>query len=308
MRALSYSHWIGVLASIIGIVTPVIILFKEPKNEMLFAYAITTSVVIFILCENLYLKKYWRKKKKYPEIFNILNGAFAYLNQLPNTDMADKALIKNLFIQSCTKMAEAFSKITDTSCSVALKVIHGDFRTKGYEKTAIDTFVRDSTSLGVRDKTVYQSPMVIEENTDFKEICNNIKNGHKDVRHYFSNNLILDALKGYKNSRFGREFYDYIKKNSKSNGYRVVKKIWNLQYKSTIVVAIYPFDPDHEHELTGFLCIDSPRTNVFSKYDLQILYGIADTLFNYRNYIKAYYEEESNLKIVLKRNSHAEPA
>ncbi|MEI9810730.1 MAG: hypothetical protein WDO16_24235 [Bacteroidota bacterium] len=131
--------------------------------------------------------------------------------------------------------------------------------------------------------------MIIEENSDFKEICQHIKKGQPDNRHYFSNNLLKSALNGYKNSRFDTGFYNLIEKNKSYATYQLIKKYWSLEYKSTIVVAIYPLHPDTEQELIGFLCIDAPVINAFLEYDREILSGLADCFFRYRNYIRACY-------------------
>jgi hypothetical protein len=52
--------------------------------------------------------------------------------------------------------------------------------------------------------------MTLEENSDFKQIVQQLEGG-SPVSYFFSNNLPKDALHGYKNSRFGHEFYQAIK-------------------------------------------------------------------------------------------------
>lgn len=281
------------IASIIGIATPFVPLVQERKYEVIFAISIGFTAMLFIIGENLYLKKHWRRKKRYPEVFKILNAAFAPLNELTRTDKTNAKQIIALFKQCCDKIAEAFTKLTGTNCSVAIKVTRGDFKTQGYD-IAIDTFVRDGNSMYARSNTPYQSPMTLEENSDFKLIYQNIKNGNKSERHFFSNDLIKDVLKGYKNSRLGTHFYDFVKNCKKGNGYSSVKEFWPLSYRSTIVVGIYPLVPDKDYEIMGFLCIDSPKKDVFFEYDQEILYGIADTMFNYIEYLLACYNTDTS--------------
>jgi hypothetical protein len=289
MRNLSYSYWTGLLASLIAITTPFIPVVRESKYEILYSLVISLIAVLFVLRENLYLKKHWRRKKKYPEIFGTLNEAMAALDQLDSIRKPNNAQIKSCFIQFSTKLAEAFSKVTNGRSSVSIKILEDDFKTHHYD-ARIGNFVRDNTSFSTRSNPTYQSPMTIEENTDFKEICQNLRYGHEHIGHFFSNNLLKDALKGYKNSRFGHEFYEVIKRKNNAEGYRLLKQIWSLEYRSSIVVAIYPLNPDKEYELIGFLCIDSPNFNAYLDCDIDILYGFGAALFKYRDLIKACYD------------------
>ncbi|MEI9810731.1 MAG: hypothetical protein WDO16_24240 [Bacteroidota bacterium] len=133
----NYGHWIGLLASLIGIATPFIPIVREKRYDLAFALLIALLAVGFILRENLYLKKHWRRKKAYAETFRVFNEVSPLLEQLRTIPEPDKAHIRSVFTQASTKIAEGFSIVTGHPCSVAVKIITGDFNQLGYEAGSI---------------------------------------------------------------------------------------------------------------------------------------------------------------------------
>ena len=289
MRNLNYGHWIGLLASLIGIATPLLPIIQKSRYDLVFPWSIVFVVVLFILWENRYLKLNWRRKKRYMEELGAINQAHAHLRHLAGVSRMDKAQIKITFEQSLSQLTEVFSRLTGTICSASIKVLIQDFRVYGFE-AHIATFARDYRSLSTRGNPVYQSPMTLEENTDFKLIVQNLKAGNP-VCHFLSNDLLKDALKGYRNSRFGKEFYNTAQTHTGARGYSLLNEIWTLEYRSAIVVPIYPLQAEKEHDLVGFLCIDSPKTEAFLPCDVDILKGLAAVMFEHKDLIKAYYDD-----------------
>jgi hypothetical protein len=249
-------------------------------------WSVVAVVVGYILWDDYDIKRNWRRKKKYGDEWAAINQAHAHLWHLAGISTADKTLIKTTFEQSLTQLTEVFSRLTGTLCSASIKMLLQSFKVYRFD-AVIGTYARDCGSLNTRANPDYPGPVTLEENTDFKLIAQNLKKGNP-VPYFFSNDLLKDALKGYRNSRFPAEFYNTVKAQPPARAYNLLKKFWPLEYRSAIVVPIFPLQADKDYDLVGFLCIDSPKTKAFLPCDVEILRNLAAAMYAYNGLINAF--------------------
>ncbi len=223
-----------------------------------------------------YLQVAWGRKKRYVLAFNILNQGFAELHELERSESPEPLIKFNYLEKFSDALAQTFSHITNAQCSVCIKVL-----SEYNNRLEVWTLVRDSVSnnsrpLQKKDKAKNLHHWV-DANTDFITIIQNMASAKKP--YFCCNNLLW--LNGYKNTR--------IADNSKqvSNNFTVSQfhkmRTWPLPYRSSFVVPIIPgyFNSNRYGKLAGFLCIDSQQTGIFKeKYDLSIIQGVADGLYN----------------------------
>src|SRR5207249_8901276 len=127
----------------------------------------------------------------------------------------------------------------------------------------VRTYARDSINATAKEP---EQADFLNENTD---LCELFANPHQ--RCFFENDLPkLHAKGGYRNSHLPTQPFDE----------------WPLPYRSAIVWPIRRLGVESqlhpEHELLGFLCVDSASTRVFvHRYDFEIGALIADALYMY---------------------------
>lgn len=233
-----------------------------------------------------YIKEYADLKNafRYAGAFEHINTGFAKvhaifrLKAIGNQQefnvlfpIATKETICSCLVDVCSSLSKVFSDITNHPCAVCIKIIHkspeGDLLVK--------TLCRDSSHISRDFPELSRISHRIIDNTDFKEILNNIGNPNK--QYFFSNNL--PGLFNYENSSFavhGGRLPDNTTPKQRSI-------LWKLPYRSSVIVPICPNLSEEwvKENIIGFLCVDSPETNVFNeKIDKHILMGIADPVYN----------------------------
>jgi len=177
--------------------------------------------------------------------------------------------------------ARAFSIATRTNCRACVKVISTGKKPPDLSELSekdrtkhlqVKTLVRDSVS------AVPWTPEVatfLDEDEDFTTIFVD-----PAARCFFENNLIDRCKRGlYYNSHLGSNF-------------DASREPWRLPYKSTIVWPIKKLGEESElhphHRILGFLCVDSPSTDVFIPlYDFEAGALVSDALYMY---MKAFFE------------------
>lgn len=192
----------------------------------------------------------------------------------------------------CDKVSDAFSKVYSNKIGVCIKFIVND-----NGRPRCETLVRDSHSnarcrkSGSQDTTKHW----IDANSDFEFIYSNFDNDNIETSFYLEQHL--PNCKDYKNTR--------LKNGWKPRSYlfypeRYARKWnWPLLYKSTLVVPIVPLIANDQSQkaIRGFLCVDSPSEGVFNKsYDVDIMKGLADGIYNQIDLIYQLTIKESKIK------------
>ena len=228
------------------------------------------------------------RQSKYADALVFINYGFAHINDshrihLRHNSISSKAeanlyvtqLVKE-FGELCSMLERAFGVITQSKCSVCIKLLANTKKTD-LNNSKVYTLTRDSAWGEVRnhpkDKDVKHW---VKDNSSYSYVFGKL--GNPNGRSFINNNLPLDWT--YKTSSF--KVYEIPKVNNlMSDAERL--KAWTLPYKSTIVTAICPnisgqFNRD---TLLGFICVDSEHMDAFpEEYDKILMEGTADGIYN----------------------------
>jgi len=282
---------IGSYASILGFIFIVFPLVNEEFSVFLAVLFIGFCCIIFLI-EGLYYRikfVFAERQSNYARAFIYLStintkihNLFSY-NKSVDDEVSQKE--KLLVLQEvCDQLAEAFSIITNQSCSVCLKVLSKKTdKDKDIERPKVYTLRRDTKN----PKRDYPSEKNIEHlinrNTDFKDIFHKL--GAPDDC-FFENELPFK--KPYWNTSFAS--YSNNKYSYKGLPEEILKKSqrlksWVLPYKSTIVVPIWKPSKEQEGNINismlGYLCVDCNEMNVFDKeFDENIMKDIASCIYD----------------------------
>lgn len=279
----SLAYWINLLGSWASIIAIVLVFKNDIDPQSIIAVCIISFLAMYLLFENIFLKGFSRKR--YSQVIRHMNNGFSALNMLDRSVDSSPDRIKSSFSLFCTAISDAFEDLKKKECSVCIKIIYpNNFEDHDFSKMKVYTFCRDHRSMSRNNK--YANQLIVSNNTDFAEIISSYRDGIFQKSYFFENNL--PQLPGYKNSRIDGTYYNSIKTSIPIYDKYLRSKNWKLPYKSTIVVPIYPNSSDNfaKEKLMGFICIDSPQKNVFDKkYDIDLLSGAADTVYNYMHYV-----------------------
>ncbi len=260
-------------AAVIGLYTFVAVYFKRLSDEGVVGLFFLGSLASYLFVENLWLRTKFSRAARYGEVLTLISEGYSCIHALARraTATVDDAVMACERMCSC--LSQALTTITGSRCSVTIKILvpHAD-------RLKASTFCRDSNSAPSRGYSEVKLNHLIDENTDFRFILENIETPRG--RFFFSNRLPL--LYNYFNTSFP------LHTGSPDNVFHVNNWLlrwwrWPLPYKSTIVVPICPCISKRgpKADLIGFLCVDSPRMFVFKKdYDVDLLRGIADGVYN----------------------------
>ena len=246
------------------------------EDGKLGVYFIGTFAFIFFFESIIYKIKVGRNSR-YSESLTLLNKGFENIHKIARENNVTTDSIVASLENLCTQLAQAFTNITASRCSVCIKILsEGKAKNKG--KLKIETLCRDLYSKSDRSIVDIKEHLV-EKNTDFLTILKDID---KPSGKYFISNQLPFRF-DYQNSSF--EFYNDCPDEGTFLFFKIFLRYWRwpLPYKSTIVVPICPgISTERSKEtLLGFLCVDSPRLFVFKKFfDIDIMNGVADGLYN----------------------------
>ena len=231
----------------------------------------------FFLIQNFYLISKYSKKTAYAEIFHDINIGFSNLHSINrNNDINKDAILLSLGFL-CDSLSIAFGKIYKTNIGVCIK-----FLTYEGARPVVLTLMRDRNSklnrkTGVADETIHY----LDQNSDFKFIQSNLEQSTSNTSFYYEPKLPI--RKDYMNTRLPN---NWPPPQQKIWGFEniVRRRLWPLQYRSTLVVPIIPLlaNEQKKDKIRGFLCVDSPKEDIFNdKLDTIILKGICDGLYNH---------------------------
>jgi hypothetical protein len=220
-------------------------------------------------------KKQLTSTNFYGEAIIILKDVFSKFHFLRKIEVVENKDLMVALIFLCNNIKELFEKRFKNNYSVSIKVLANNVDLNNVTAYAeLVTLCRDESSYKRRSQPqgiVHN----IFENTCFTEIFHNIDDPNKS--HYINNDLPED--KYYKNTSFN--IYGALPENTNTDERR---KSWTLPYRSELVVPITPIEPnniDRKKQFLGYLCVDCNEEDAFhSKYDVSLLKGVADGIFD----------------------------
>ena len=219
--------------------------------------------------------------EKYAEIFQDINIAFSNLHSINREKEPTVELIIEKLSKLCDNISASFVKVYGENIGVCIKFLEIEDN-----RPIVRTLVRDNFSKTIQRKTGMSDNTKhwLDGNSDFEFIYSNFDNDNIDTSFYHEANLPI--CKDYKNTRLRMPWLPKQKKElglEDEDENTIRRKYWPLKYRSTLVVPIVPILADEQNidKLRGFLCVDSPKENMFNKgTDVHILRGISDGLYN----------------------------
>lgn len=180
--------------------------------------------------------------------------------------------------QLTNDLGDFYMKLKGIDCCITVKLMGAD---RLITKARCERFAKERSKKNREDNIKAGETMetFISKNSDLEVIFQLFqKLKAKDI-YFFSNDLVKHQ--GYKNSSIPDSYYNRV--NVSRNIFRsfVQDEHWPLPYKSTVVVPIANMHAESDgDQLTGVLCLDSPKKNVFDKdLDLHILQHVSESLF-----------------------------
>lgn len=229
---------------------------------------------IYIYLKN--AESYWRNvyaDNIYGDAIVELKSIFSKVHMLRRVKPYSEELYKGTMEFACTSIRKIFESRTQKTCSVSIKVLafpnksnRAIGKNKSLDKGALVVNVfRDAGSKEIRSSEKYdRTEHHIVDNTCFTVVFNNIINYHNEPEKWY---FLCNDIKGL---------------NHYLNSSKSVHQDGNLPYNSELVVPIIPLYLGglNNHDLIGFLCVDSPDALFDSKYDTEILLGAAEGLYD----------------------------
>lgn len=267
---------LGLGASIAGLITFYRDSYKDLNDQGKYAVLFLGFFSLYFMLINWIQTKTTRKHNGYKEVFEKLNIGFGRIHAIDRLTLLEpertRTEIMNQLLPLCDSISDAFEKVKGHNVRVSIKVLS---MSSGRNKVpTVRTIRRDSrASASSSLEQADSKDHLVSDNSAFDSIYRSIGKSSEGV--FYINNQLPFSF-NYKNSR--------LEGNGPIPMWKFIKRhrTWNLEYKSTLVVPIYPLlkNQDETPKLMGFLCVDSPNYLVFNeKYDVEILKGIADALY-----------------------------
>jgi hypothetical protein len=169
--------------------------------------------------------------------------------------------------ESVIHLASAFSLVAGAACRVCVKQIENGERPADTRQMLVSDLARSS---GGHRRGGGAPRDYISDNTDFEELF------HSNDKYFFSNDLRELSRGGlYKNSHWTRETVDNESYEYLATIVWPIHKAVSNRYAAKDLDAI-----TDEHDLLGFLCVDTLEIDVFDRnQDSQLGAAYADMLY-----------------------------
>jgi hypothetical protein len=219
---------------------------------------------------------YLGRRARYAAILPALNRIHSEL-QLSSAGSMSLDAIRASCAGVANELAGILLQTTGRECAACIKVVASERKGKSGEPNRVRaiTLCRSRGSEG-REVASKKAPHWIDQNTDFEELF------AAPNRSFFQN--CLPSLRDYKNSSFA------VYRQPPAVNFPVLGDIiryvrWPLPYRSTIVSAILPSPTAVEgskavRSVVGYLCVDSRSGWAFQQLDLNLVIGLAQSLYN----------------------------
>jgi hypothetical protein len=235
-----------------------------------FVLVILTALILLLIGFSTVQEYRYSRKARYSEITGYLSDIYRDILKIAHDTNANAAHLQTGCENVVNNLASALSLVTATRCAACVKIIVQGQRPK------LVTLCRDkgSSDRDTGDKVEHW----IDANSDFEEVAKAVTTPRKS---FFENDL--PSRRDYNNTSFDVYGQPYQGRSVLADWRR--NRQWPLPYKSTIVLPIaranLPASGVAQHELAGFLCIDSGARGAFSRrYDEELARGIAAALYH----------------------------
>jgi hypothetical protein len=254
---------LSILAVLVTVITPLVVLItflvshsaNIPATILAVYACFLISALLFMLIRQ---EARYRREIRYAPAMVPLRKAFASLADASWTllegDGSEESFLLHLR-ESLRFLAEAFSLITNETCRASIKMTSasaiGDEPEPG---RALDVEVVTLCRNTDEDEAQHIERDRIGNNTDFRQIFT------ENAVYFFCNNLPAQLNRGYQNSHWDARI---IQANT-------------FDYRATIVWPIarsrlIDRRAREQREIIGFLCVDTPATDVFNEtYDVPL--------------------------------------
>jgi hypothetical protein len=252
---------LSILAVLVTVITPLVVLItflishstSIPATILAVYACFLISALLFMLIRQ---EARYRREIRYAPAMVPLRKAFASLADASWTllegDGSEESFLLHLR-ESLRFLAEAFSLITNETCRASIKMTSAS--AIGDEPgRALDVEVVTLCRSTDEDEAQHIERDRIGNNTDFRQIFT------ENAAYFFCNNLLAQLNKGYQNSHWDART---IQANA-------------FDYRATIVWPIarsrlIDRRAREQREIIGFLCVDTPATDVFNEtYDVPL--------------------------------------
>jgi hypothetical protein len=268
VSALQWLNVVAALVTIIGIPIALIRITEGPAGTVL-------AILVCLLCALAWIllaveEFRWHRKARYAEAQPSCHLAYHALRDASFALLsgADDWVICDYLKGSLHSLSAAFSLITGVHCRVCIKeLICSNPKAEPKDRGLV-------TRTLCRSEEVPEPPMAdsedwITENSDFYLLFKN-----PEQRCFCRNNLPRLLPKGYRNSHWTSDVIE-----SKCFPY-VATIVWPIR-KSLPKMGQSVGALHEDHDILGYLCVDSSTKNVFEeRYDFGLGAAFADTLYS----------------------------
>lgn len=290
---------INTFASILAILLFLITAFKAKSPE--FWYILILFFYLFVIAICLVIQyRMFARKAKYAEAIRIFHPiAHIFRDSMYGIDKINENDFKQILEKILSALVSGFEIVTGTKIRACIKLlkVDGNFSnlatledTQVPERIYVEMIANNpATWMSKKYSTYPFDKDRLSCNSAFRSILTG------EVPCYFANNL-------------PREYKKHLYESSSFNTYgegRAGKPGWPLPYRSTILWPIRKLKPipSHRevivenHDLLGFLCVDSSSRNVWSnRWDVEIGAAVADFLYTFMdNWFMLHISKEKNI-------------
>ncbi len=259
-----------VIATLVTVLTPIVTVIPLVTNRKSSIPAIILSIyvcflVIALLILLIMQEARYRREVPYAHAMVTARKAFTSLAAASWTiiegDRSEEAFLLHLK-ESLGFLAEAFMIITGNACRTSIKMTRAEAVGDSHNKDVDVEVVTICRSSSQEVEQPHLERDRIGNNTDFKQIF------VEDSEYFYCNDLPAQLKLGYQNSHWDEKTIQ-----SGAFNYRATI-VWPIAHslKSSNQTA-------ERREIIGFLCVDTPATNVFNEvYDVALGAAFAQAL------------------------------
>lgn len=244
----------------------------EVMRDELLRYS---TLITFVCCVGVY--HYYNK---FHIVRSVLNGreklddVYGLIYELDENPQTIRRLKQgnDKLSDVCQLMSAAMRKYHSPSLTVNILYLN-----RREDRPYVNLLCRNKESL-TRSKgrpKGYSDLDYVTDNTDFQSLIWKSQYNPIDKVYYLNNFLPLSIT--YNNTHFPQEWKQKYDSLLVGWYYRITH--WCLPYRSSLVVPIVTSLGNQEYRIEGFLAVDSPQLNSFSKnYDLPLVRNVANAL------------------------------
>jgi hypothetical protein len=260
------------------------------KAMLFFVFAFLALLVYYQIKQ--FLIHSWRKyvlskrESVYGNAIVLLSQGYAKIHKSRGKELSIED-VKSILSEFCDKIRRIYEFKTKAKCSVSIKTFL-DLNSENNDitfETRVVNLIRDSEGKERYANSTYDSKIhTIANNTCYQRIISKFFSGKFDDMYFLSNDI--PSIEDYENSSF-ELFPKYTTEIRNNKDTR--RSEYPLEYRSELVVSITSIIKEDKttFPILGFLCVDCEleKVEVFnSKYDVPLLQGVSDGLYDFIKY------------------------